>query len=99
MKFDIHIHIHPSGENEVTAALDKLRRQIATLERTTMATNAQTVDTLKALTTQVGKVSDEVKKLIDAIGNSGNTDPTVLEAIDALRVALQGLDDLNPDAA
>ena len=63
-----------------------------------MATQAETVVQINALTTQVAKVRAEVQNLIDVIATGGNTTPELDAAVASLQSAMQGLDDLNPDA-
>lgn len=76
--------------------LNRLERQI-TMNQTELK---QALDDAKA---QASKAKAEIVKKIadleDAISNAGSTTPEVDAALSALKGELQGLDDLNPDAA
>jgi hypothetical protein len=67
-----------------------------------MATQAELAQSLKDVAAQVDKTKTEItSKIADleaAIGNSGNTTPEVDDALAALKTAVQGVDDIVPDA-
>lgn len=74
-------------------------RRLSAIERTIMATQAETAARIDALTAKVGKIAAEVQTLKDALANSAAaTDPAVTAALDRLDAALTGVDDMNPDA-
>ena len=61
---------------------------------------AEVVSLVTNLTDQVNKIKVEVEKLQDAIDNSADEVPqAVVDAMGGLQAAIQGVDDLNPDAA
>jgi len=53
---------------------------------------------LNAYATQLAKVKAEVQALKDAITNASEVPQTVVDAANAVGVALGEVDDLNPDA-
>lgn len=61
-------------------------------------TNQEAIDKLNAMAAQMGKVSTEVQGLIAIIQNQGNVSPEVEAGINNVQSAIQGVDDLNPDA-
>lgn len=61
-------------------------------------TNQEAIDKLNGIATQVAKVKEEVQKLVDAAANAGDVSPELQAAIDSVSAAVQGVDDLNPDA-
>jgi len=67
-----------------------------------MGTQAEIAEQLVALKAQVEKIKTEVTEklqaLADAIANQGNASPEVESALADLKTAVQGVDDLNPDA-
>lgn len=67
-----------------------------------MASQKELAEQLKALTAQTEKAKAEiiakVTSLEEAIANAGNTSPEVDAALAELKAAVQGVDDLNPDA-
>lgn len=66
-----------------------------------MATQSELAAQLTALTAQVDKVKTEVVEKIaaleEAIANAGGTTPEVDAALEALKSAVQTVDDINPD--
>lgn len=66
--------------------------------KTIIMTNAEAVAKLEAQAAQLAKVSTEVQALIAAVQNAGNVSAEVEAAIGKVGDALQGVDDLNPDA-
>src|SRR5678809_5185 len=65
---------------------------------------AELAQALKELTAQLQKANAElqakIKALTDAIGNNtGDVPQEVVDAANALKVAVQGVDDIVPDAA
>lgn len=103
MPFTIEVNHHFKFEQP--AGFDALVQGITTLlERTgqIMATQAETAVQLQNLTAQISKVSGEVTTILAALeaarALAGETDPAVTAQVDALKTAVQGVDDLNPDA-
>jgi hypothetical protein len=100
----MNIHLHIANVNvsvhddkQLSAILERvtlIQKQVKTI----LMTQEEAVQAVKDLTAQVGKVSTEVQKLIDAAQNQGNVSPELADAITAAKAALQGLDDLNADA-
>jgi len=75
----------------------------ADIERILM-NQAELAQTLKDLTAQLQKANTElqakIKALTDAINNNtGDVPQEVVDAANALKVAVQGVDDIVPDAA
>jgi hypothetical protein len=79
----------------VLNAIDHLRKETK-MDMQALATQ------LTAVGTQLAKakteITDKIAALEEAIGNAGSTTPEVDAALEALKGAAQGLDDLNPDA-
>lgn len=75
---------------------------IADLKETIMTSQAQLATQLQDLATQTEKARTEVLTKIGdleaAIANAGNTTPEVDAALAALKGAVQGVDDIVPDA-
>lgn len=70
-----------------------------------MAGQTELVTSLQTLTTQVAKIGTEtaalqktVADLETALGNQDNVSPELQSAFDALKVQVQTVDDLVPDA-
>lgn len=104
MEFNINatIHVHHHGNvAEVVCKLDKLLAQGESI----MATQAQLVQDLNALTAQIAKIGVETGKTLQQvidlqalIAAGGNTTPEVDAALAALKTQAQATDDLIPDA-
>lgn len=78
-------------------SLDSLHQKVDSI----MATQAEQAAKLRAIGTQLAKARGEiiaaVERLTAAVAAGGATTPEVDEATQALQLAVQGLDDLNPD--
>lgn len=61
-------------------------------------TQQEAIQKLDTLATQVEKVKTEVQALVDAAGQEDEVSPELQAAIDRVSAAVQGVDDLNPDA-
>jgi chromosome segregation ATPase len=76
--------------------------QITQLERQIAMNQDELAAALAALTAQTEKAKAEivaaVAALEEALANAGSTTPEVDAALTALQAAVQGVDDLNPDA-
>jgi multidrug resistance efflux pump len=92
MRIDIFIH-----EASRESGLDSLHQKVDTI----MATQAEQAAKLRALGAQLAKARGEIIAAVDrltaAVAAGGGTTPEVDDATAALQVAVQGLDDLNPD--
>jgi ABC-type transporter Mla subunit MlaD len=66
-----------------------------------MTTQAELAADLQALAAQTNKAKAEIVAKLDdlaqALANAGNASPEVLSAFDALKGAVQGVDDIVPD--
>lgn len=91
----IDIFIHEAGSD---LGLNSLHQKVDTI----IASQAEQAAKLRAIGEQIAKAKAEivaaVDKLTAAVAAGGNTTPEVDEATQALQTAVQGLDDLNPDA-
>lgn len=90
MRLDIFLHVAGDPFATITSKLEAI-----------MATQAELAASLRDLTAQVGKVRTEVlsavARLQAAVEAAGATSPEVDAALQDLRSAVQGLDDLNED--
>lgn len=90
----------------LAASVETLKGIIMTTKEELTAQLEAQATKIEALTTQTAKVGTEVQALKDAIANSGGTvDPAIVAAADrvgaaigGLSTALQGVDEMNPDA-
>ncbi len=82
---------------ELAAQLRSISADINLLKGTAMATQAQLAATLQTLTEQANHIRDEVIAKIAALEAAiGQTTPEVEAALEALRSAVQGADDVIP---
>lgn len=92
---EVHIH-YPDPSCEILRRLDCLERKIDMNQQ-------ELTQALSDLKTQADKakaeIVAEVANLEDAINNAKNVDPAVVDAFNSLKDSVQGLDDLNADAA
>ena len=108
-QMDIHLHMHiPDAISasllEFLADLSVIKRELRNLSRkadTIMASQTEQAAALKALTAQVAKakkeITDKVAALEAQIAAGGASTPEVDVAMQDLKDAIQGVDDLNPD--
>lgn len=82
----------------VTVGTSAILVALLIIYKTIIMTNAEAVAKLDAQAAQLAKVSTEVQALIAAVQNAGNVSAEVEAAIGKVGDALQGVDDLNPDA-
>lgn len=99
----IDIYIHDSDDSNNTAAHSvHLFRSLHTKVDTIMANQAEQAAKLRTLASQLNKSKAEIIAAVDtlkqAIEAGGNSTEEVDDATAALETAVQGLDDLNPDA-
>ena len=108
-QMDIHLHMHiPDAISasllEFLADLSVIKRELRNLSRKAeiiMASQTEQAAALKALTAQVAKakkeITDKVAALEAQIAAGGASTPEVDVAMQDLKDAIQGVDDLNPD--
>lgn len=88
---------------EIRHSFQELKESIHSLKELFTMNQAELAQTLSDLKTQADKTKAEiVQKVADleaAIAAGGVTTPEVDAAVEALKGSIQGLDDLNPDAA
>lgn len=100
MRIDVHVHFH--DENELRADLAKISHQIHQLKESTTMNSAELAQALNDLVAQENKAKAEiVQKIADleaAIAAGSSTTPEVDAALAALKAAVQGVDDIVPDA-
>jgi phosphoribosylformimino-5-aminoimidazole carboxamide ribonucleotide (ProFAR) isomerase len=94
---EIHIHIHHHGNDKQDLIISKLNK--------IMSTQQEIADGLTQATEQLKKIGTEstatLKKVIDleaALANQPGVTPELQTAFDALKVQVQVVDDLVPDA-
>lgn len=91
IEYNYHNHVDLA---EILSLLNIIKLQ----NHKILMTQQELAQQLDALTTQTTKIKAEVQALLDAIANAGNVSPEVQTAVDNLKAAIQGVDDLNPDA-
>jgi ABC-type transporter Mla subunit MlaD len=98
--FDFHVqhltlNVPPEALVQLIATINSAKEEI-------MATQAQTTQAVNALKDQVVKSRDEIvarlAELQTAVDNAGNSTPEMDAALEGLRTAVQGVDDIVPDA-
>lgn len=95
---DINLHIANLNIYGLDKSDKEILQQIFKQNQTIIMTTQEAVDKLNGVATQLAKVRTEVQTLVDAAANSGNVSPELQAAIDSVSAAVQGVDDLNPDA-
>lgn len=94
----VEIHYHGAGAAELHA----LHTQNQHLKELIMATRAENAQAVADLAAQVRKAKQEIVNKIAALElaqqNSGNTTPEEDAAMTDLKTAVQGVDDVVPDA-
>lgn len=98
IRIDHYIHqVTPTPDpllGQILAALNSFGAQF-------MTTQAELAAQITALAAQTNKAKAEIVAKLDdlaqALANAGNAAPEVLAAFDALKTAVQGVDDIVPD--
>lgn len=95
-RIDVYHHL------DFGAEFQKIRIILLRLEKLMATTHAEFLGQVKVLAEQLDKVRGEitaqVAALQTALENAANVPQDVLDAFEALKGKVQGLDDLNPDA-
>ena len=109
-QMEIHLHMHipdaiSASLQEFLAGLPAIKQELRNLSRKAdiiMASQTEQAAALKAVTAQVAKakkeIIDKVAALEAQITAGGASTPEVDAAMQDLKDAVQGVDDLNPDA-
>lgn len=96
----VHVHLAPST---LANTLDIIVNQLTNLKTQLTMNQAELAQALSDLKAQADKAKAEVVAKVvaleAAVAAGGVVDPAVEAALVDLRGAVQGLDDLNPDAA
>lgn len=91
MRIDIY---HHHNDHKLDEILNKLNQILMTQAELAQALTDAAAEAVKAKAEIVAKIAD----LEGAIANAGNTTPEVDTALAALKEAVQGVDDIVPDA-
>lgn len=101
MRFDVHIHIHNYADDESKRLLLTIKNQLNIMAKT----QQELTQEVKDLTLKVNKVGTETRKLLtkieeltDAIANGGPVAPELQAAVDDLKIQVNVVDELVPDA-
>lgn len=96
---NVHIHLAPEG---LSATLDNIEDHLHSLSESIIMNQAELTQALVDLKAQADKSKAEivakVAALEAAVAAGGAVDPAVEAALADLKGAVQGIDDLNPDA-
>lgn len=99
-----HHNEHHKNHNFEEQVLKEIRK-IHSNQKKIMATQAEIAQQLATLTVQITKIGTEtsttLQKVADleaALGNQEGVTPELQEAFDALKLSVQNVDDLIPDA-
>lgn len=103
-----HFHFHFDLGAAFQSLHSKIDQQSAMIEANNklinskldniMGTQKDAAAQLNTVADQLAKVRSEVEALKEAAQNATNVDPELQAAIDRVATAVQGVDDLNPDA-
>lgn len=81
---------------------NSFKKQVLTKLNQIIMTQAELAASITAVKDQLtkasGEINDKITALTTALDNAGAVTPEVQEAIDGLKAAAQGLDDIVPDA-